>query len=362
MRKKSVAIVLANGVAGRGGIERIMLYVSRQIAVDCPDIPVVVQTSRWDLPHPLKHLSAIFGLAQFGWRLVTRRIAVAHINVAPRGSTFRKMLFAVLARIMGARVVLHLHGSGYDAFLGRLPKPIAAAVIRFFRRADTVIVLGSYWRDFALETLEIPPSRLIVIGNGVAAPSTLASPVHAVPVIAFMGLIGERKGVDILLDALEILKNRGISFDARLGGHGEIDRFASIAAAKQLNDKVRFLGWMNESDVSRILTEADIFVLPSRAENQPVAILEAMAHGLPVVATRIGAIPEQVADGTSGIIVPPEKADALADALERLCQDPRLRVAMGEAGRNRWQAHYSIEATTAQLADLYRKLMAEDDC
>ena len=333
MNKKSVAIVLANGVLGRGGIERIMLYVSRQIAVDAPNLRLIIQKSRWDLPGPLKHLSAPFGLAQFGWRLWRQRIGVAHINVAPRASTFRKMAFAALARAMGARVILHLHGSGYDAFLARLPAPVAEKVKRFFRKADAVIVLGSYWREFALTTLEVAPERLSVIENGVAASKELADPVHDVPLIAFMGLIGERKGVDILLDAFGILHARGIAFRAQLGGNGAVERFQSIARARGVGDLVQFLGWMDEAAVSRTLAAADLFVLPSRAENQPVAILEAMARGLPVVATRIGAIPETSTSSSCGgsCMISPGVSSARAVSC-------RLTMTWASQGASRWPA------------------------
>ncbi len=358
MRRKSVAIVLANGIEGRGGIERIMLYMSRQIAADAPDLPLVIQTSRWDWPGPLKHLGMPVALVQFVWRLLRRRVGVAHINVAPRGSTFRKMLFAAAARSTGARTIVHLHGSGYDDFFRRLPGPVARVVGAFFRKADAVVVLGSYWRNFALTTLQVDPSRLIVIENGVAAAQTRAEPTHDVPIIAFMGQLGERKGVDILLTALGILNARGVAFQARLGGNGPVDRFRDLAQENGITDRVDFLGWVDEAAVARTLAEADLFVLPSRAENQPVSILEAMAHGLPVVATRIGAIPEQVVDGVTGSIVPPEDAEALADALERLCLDPNLRQMMGTAGLGRWREYYSIESTARRMIDLYRRLLA----
>jgi glycosyltransferase involved in cell wall biosynthesis len=106
-----------------------------------------------------------------------------------------------------------------------------------------------------------------------------------------------------------------------------------------------------------LLADSDIFVLPSLVENQPVSILEAMAHALPVVATPVGGIPEQVVDGETGMLVPPADAGALAGALERLCADPERRRAMGERGLERWRRDYSLEATAAKLIGLYRRYL-----
>jgi len=334
-----------------------MLYVSRQLAVDAPDIPLVVQTSRWDRGGPLKHLTAAFGLGQFVARLAGGRIGVAHINVAPRASTFRKMAFARAARLFGAKTILHLHGSGYDGFLRRLPGPIGRRTIAFFQRADRVVVLGDYWHRFALDELGVSPERLVVVENGVPAAATLADPRHDPPLITFMGNVGTRKGVDVLIAALSRLSADGVPFRARIGGNGEVDHYRRAAQAAGIADRTEFLGWLGEDDVARNLEESDIFVLPSRAENQPVSILEAMARGLPVVASSVGAIPEQVLDGDTGFIVPPGDPDALAAALERLCRDANLRVRLGANGLARWRERYSLEVTASRFAALYRQLL-----
>jgi glycosyltransferase involved in cell wall biosynthesis len=97
-------------------------------------------------------------------------------------------------------------------------------------------------------------------------------------------------------------------------------------------------------------------VLPSRAENQPVAILEAMARGVPVIATAIGAIPEQVVDGETGLLVPPGDAGRLQAALERLLNAPDQRAAMGAAARWRYEEHFSIAQCANAFGRLYRSL------
>jgi len=352
---KVVALIVADGVHGKGGIARATLYTTRQVAIDAPDIPLLIQASRWDLPGPLKHVSALFALTQFGARLLRRRVGAAHINVAPRGSTFRKMLFAMAASVGNVPIILHLHGGGYEAFYERLPSFLKRSVARFFRAADRIIILGDNYVSLLTSELGVDPDKLTTVENGVAVPDRRADPTHARPTIAFLGRLVPSKGVDDLIRALARLAQRGVDFRAVIAGLGEIHRYRMLAEDAGIMERVAFPGWLDEAAVSRLLADADVFVLPSHVENQPVSILEAMAHGLPVVATCVGAIPEQVVEGQTGIVVAPGDTAALADALERLCRNPGLRREMGERGLERWRNRYSLEATTAKLIEVYRR-------
>lgn len=176
------------------------------------------------------------------------------------------------------------------------------------------------------------------------------------PIIAFLGLIGQRRGTDVLIEALAMLARRNVPFRAVIAGNGAVEE--AIAQAKALNiiDRLDFPGWIGEAEADAVLNAADIFVLPSRAENQPVSILEAMARGVPVVATRVGAIPEQIDDGTSGLLVNPGEAEPLAEALERLILSPDAHAAMGAAGQVRFASDFSVAACARRFADVYRSL------
>ncbi|ADM09418.1 putative glycosyl transferase [Parvularcula bermudensis HTCC2503] len=355
-----VLIVAPQGVAGRGGIGRIMSYLVRELEQTSNGFKVSTQQSRYSEAKILKHLTVPFALAIFTLRLIFTKVDVVHINVAPRGSTWRKRLFAIVARGLGKPVVLHLHGSGYNEFFAQCSPAQQKRIQAFFENADAVVALSAYWRNWLVSELCLDSRTVVEIANGVPSPKVPRTPPAVpaeIPVIVFLGLVGHRKGVDVLLEALAQLKAQGVAFEALIGGNGEVEQARDRAAHLGLTSTdVTFLGWVGEEEVARLLQKADIFVLPSRAENQPVSILEAMAHGVPVVSTTVGAIPEQVDHETTGLLVPPGDSDALAEAITRLLNEPALRHDMGEAGRRRFFDFYSVKSYAERFSTLYGRL------
>lgn len=348
----SVAIVVADGLEGKGGIERMMAYLVDGLNDRFPEIKITILKTRSGTK-PWFHMTTPFYLFLFVVRLMLRRINLVHINVAPRGSTFRKIIFARVARALGRRVILHLHGSGYDVFFASLSETNRRKVRKLFQDANRVIVLGEHWATFARNELRLPATKIAIVANGVPEPKDISDPTHSVPRIVFMGQLGPRKGVDILLAALARMHADGIKFAALIGGNGDIEHYRAVATEAGISHLITFLGWIDGETVQKTMLASDIFVLPSRAENQPVAILEAMACGLPVVASAIGAIPEQVIDGETGILVPSGDIEALKEALSSLANNPKQRELMGMASRRRWKNLYSIHASVKAIADLY---------
>lgn len=357
MRAAALAIVAADGLDGKGGIERFTQYLTQQYAADAPDLHWFIQKTRFGTG-AMRHLSVPLALAQFGWRCASGQVALAHINVAPHGSTFRKMLFNAVARAFGVKTLIHLHGSAYDDFYESCPPAAQRLIRRFFSSADRVAVLGEHWSRVARDLLGVRPERLLVVQNGVPEPPSLAQPDHPEAHLVFAGELGERKGVDVLLRSLEALEADTHNWRATLAGGGDIDRFQRQAAEVGLSEKVSFAGWLSEAQMGALMASADIFVLPSREEAQPIAILEAIARGLPVVSTPVGAIPEQVEDGVSGLLAPPGEVAPLAAALRRLVRNPEQRKSMGAAGRALFLRRYSIRRCAASFLAVYADMTA----
>jgi glycosyltransferase involved in cell wall biosynthesis len=164
------------------------------------------------------------------------------------------------------------------------------------------------------------------------------------------------KGIDVLLGALARLNRRGLDVEADVAGDGpDRDRLAASIREHGLDGRVHLLGAVPPERVRQLLAGATVFCLPSFSEGVPVVLMEAMATGLPVVATRITGVPELVEDGRSGTLVPPGRADLLADALERvLGAAPAEREAMGAAGRARVEAEFDQARSAERLLELVR--------
>lgn len=351
-----ISMVLAGGDVDKGGIDRITDYMHQALLQLDPDLPVDIHHTRTGAGRLRLHLSVIPSLFQLGRRLSKRSGNIVHLNVAPRGSTFRKLTFLALSKAFGARVVVQLHGSGFNEFYGRQSGPVKLIIRRFFDAADLVVVLGEFWRSFVTSEMRVDPCKVIEVSNGVPDPGFAAYPGGKLPRIVFAGALGERKGVDILLKSLRGLKEEGVDFRCDILGDGDVDKYREMSDSLGVGHLVEFHGWRSTDEVRVLMANASIFVLPSRAENQPVAILEAMAMGLPVVASRIGAIPEQVADGETGFLVQPADVDSLRGALSKLIGSADLRVDFGMRGRLRWHEKFSIEANAKLLLNAYRLL------
>jgi glycosyltransferase involved in cell wall biosynthesis len=174
-----------------------------------------------------------------------------------------------------------------------------------------------------------------------------------------VGRLDWAKGQDLLLEALARIERRGISITIDIAGSGA-ETSALQAAARRLGiaNRIRWCG--NVADVSALLASGDVFITATRTEMFGIAVLEAMAVGLPVIAPAVGSLPEVIAAGETGILVPAapesELPDRLADAVEALARDPVRAAALGAAGAHRAREMFSPKAMAEGVTEIYRRL------
>jgi glycosyltransferase involved in cell wall biosynthesis len=238
------------------------------------------------------------------------------------GYLFGPNLYAALAgRLAGVRVVA-VAKRNVDAF----ETPRQVLMQRLAHRLATHVTAVSEAVADSVVALGVPRSRITVIPNGVdAARFVPPAPVEEArrvlggdtsPLVGSVGCLAARKDYGTLLESLRLLADRGLAFRAALVGEGpDRDALEARSAALGLADRVRFLG--ERADVDRLLVGMDVFVLSSREEGIPNALLEAMAAGRACVATAVGGTPEVLRDGETGWLVPPGSPGSLADALEQ---------------------------------------------
>ncbi|PYL56195.1 MAG: hypothetical protein DMF31_13125, partial [Verrucomicrobia bacterium] len=288
-----------------------------------------------------------------------KRRGVDHIHVHFANRAAHTAMF--LKEISGIPFSVTAHGQDFMKDLGNddLLREICAA-------AEFVAAETDYSRDLLRQRCPDSAAKIHRVYNGMdltrfPAPNSEAV-INQVPRIISTGRLVAFKGFDYLIDACAELAHRGLDFSCEIIGDGP-RRGDLEARIRKLNlsDRVHLLGSLSQGAVLEKLRSADIFALASVTDAQgasdvfPTVIIEAMAAARPVVSTQLAGIPESVVDGETGLLVPPEDTMALAEALGRLIEDPKLRLHYGRAGRVRIEQHFRIEHTVMPLIELFQK-------
>ena len=288
---------------------------------------------------------------------------VVHVHTCSGFSFYRSCLDMLIAQGCGAAVVLHVHGAYFHEFYAGAG-PVGRAAIRWgLQRADAVIALSAAWRDRLLAMG--PRARVVVVENAVAVPAAVergeggsGGACHFV----LLARMDTWKGVDDLLAATAKARSRAdvrVTLAGPAGSAGDADALAAKAAAAGVADCVRYVGSVEGAAKQALLQSADVYIQPSHHEGLPIALLEALAAGLPVVATRVGAVPEVVTPGCEGLLVPARSPEELADAMVHVAASPSERRAMGRAAHGLARRRFSLARFEADLLQLYATLERE---
>jgi len=292
-----------------------------------------------------------------GWIIYRHRVDLIHVNSYVPGNYARLAAFLMQVPI----IIDHWHGFTRFSRKRRL-------ICRLLSRVtDLSIAVSPGVRDYVLHECGLDPARVRVVFNGVdmakiaaARPGPevrrelgLASEAPVIGLVARLDHWG--KGHKELFTAMAQLEGRYPCHALLVGGGRRADEVLALAAGLGLAGQVHFLG--SRRDVPDLLQAMDVFVLPSYNEGLSLALLEAMAAGLPVIATAVGGTPEVVTDGVTGLLIPPRDAAALAGALERLLADPAWAKQLGENARDHVREHYSLDRLGREINEIYEELV-----
>ncbi|MGH8707234.1 MAG: glycosyltransferase family 4 protein [Burkholderiales bacterium] len=301
-----------------------------------------------------KLMTAVKALLKVLGLLARHRRVAMHVHSASRASFWRKSIFMAIAMCAGSPVILHLHGGGFARFYETECGAIGRRIVRFFLdRAACVIVLSERWRAWIAGVTE--NERIVCIPNPVPGVEARPQPRRGDTVL-FVGRVERGKGIFDLLDAVCALRSSIPGIRLVCAGEGDLQAVARYAERLGIGEAVELTGWIGPADKQSWMRRAAVFVLPSYAEGMPMSLLEAMAAGLPVVATRVGGIPDVLADGVHGFLFTPGDTAQLERLLRSLMRDPELGNRMARAAREAVRLHFSPDQVVRQLEEIYAGL------
>lgn len=290
--------------------------------------------------------------------LVKQDRDLIHIHISERGSAYRKLIIGFLALLFRTPFILHTHGSEFHLFYSQQSPIIKWAMNWVFRRCHKCIALSESWKTFYIDNLRLLPQQVIVMKNPVKLPLHFPTRQFCNKVkFVFLGRIGQRKGAFDLIRAFASLPQNLINAaELILAGDGEGDVARSLVKELNLGYCVTIFDWLDSHQRDELLAQAHVFVLPSYNEGLPMSLLEAMSWALPVITTPVGGIPEVITHEYNGLLIPPGNISLLAEAIEKLIKDEKLRFSLGsEAFKT--MLPFSIEKYCCNLEKIYESIL-----
>ncbi len=293
--------------------------------------------------------------------VVTSDVDLIHFITIPAITDFAAESIILLGRLKKMPIIVNIHGIVYKKDFHDPERNILRdklALVSHIRAqiASKVVVNSHYMKRLTSSYYKIPKNKITVIPNGVDTkgftPSGDKINLDGDPAILYVGKISLEKGIDVLIKALRLLKDDLRKAKLHIVGSGSwMDRAILLAQKLDVHSYIRFHGKVPHSYLPYVFRGADIFVLPSRVEAFGIVLLEAMACGLPVVASSVGGIPEIVENSENGILVPPNDPVKLSQAIVEIHSDSDLRRKLS-ANALQTALKYSWE----NVADIYLKL------
>ena len=296
-----------------------------------------------------KTLIAIIALLKTVFVLtLNKSIKIVHIHTASYNSFTRSALFVQIAKIFHKKVILHIHGGGFKKYYSTKPQKITDIL----NKCDCIITLSKSWQSFFSTISHC--KQIEIVNNIVAPPQFLHLQKDNKFHLLFLGLITEQKGI---FDLLEVIAAHRQEFENKLtlhiGGNGKVEKLMEFIRTHGLQTIVVYEGWVSKQKKAELFNLANAFILPSYTEGLPVSILEAMSYGVPVIATKVGGIPEAVTKNT-GILFTPGNKYEMQNILSTLISGEKQfeKQAIIQESQK-----YLPEIVSAQLNNTYKTLL-----
>jgi glycosyltransferase involved in cell wall biosynthesis len=311
--------------------------------------------STYDDRGPFRKIAAALRAYTLGPVLISRA-DIVHIHGVFRKSFARKLPLILMAKAMRKRVIFHVHAAIHE---GSFTGPLAPVIRWVLTSVDKVIVLSPIFIS-GIQS-HCPRANVISLPNPTLLPraDSMRPAKKNEPRILFLGRPELKKGFRDLLKAMPAVIALVPTARLVVAGDGDIDSARPLAEELGISASVTFLGFVRGERKTRELQRAAVLCLPSYDEGVPMALLEAMSHGIPVVATPVGGVPDLIRSGENGLLISPGDTDGLARAIVSLLTDSYLSARIGDAGFASIERLYSLDHVCTLLGGIYASLSSK---
>ncbi len=290
--------------------------------------------------------------------MVIYRPHLVYFTIMPTGKVFyRDALFIRIIKLFSSKIIIHLHGKGIKEAADRSP-----FIRRLYKKTFNNVNLICLSQNLTNDIETIYDSKPFILANGIEInnifPFNKAD--NKIPTLIFLSNLSLSKGIQTFVNSLAELRNQNILFSVKIVGDSmdyTIEETKKFIKAKGLSDQVKVLGPKFGKEKIDHLSQADIFVLPSFNECFPLTILEAMQVGLPIVATKIGGIPDMIKDNVEGLLIDLNKPNDLSEKLKSLILDPDLRKRLGKNAQERFNSQFTIRHFNEGLYRIFENVI-----
>ena len=306
---------------------------------------------------------------------------VMHIHMSYGASFYRKSAIILLGKMYRKKMIFHMHGSEFKEFYFERSSDIGRRYISYIlNQCEIMQELLEEWAKTL--SFMMKEEKIRILYNGVRLPVNKPKErqeerqkeiqkeiqeerqeVRQEQMqedqrinLLFMGALGRRKGIYDLLQVMGSLVDKHPGLKLTIGGNGEIDKVQKKIEELQLNENVKLLGWVTKDVKRQVFLNADVFILPSYNEGMPMAILEAMSYGLPVISTKVGGIPKVIDHLENGLLVKAGNLNELKEAIEFFLVHPDKRLTFGHSARVKIDQDFNLDKNITRLTAYYRML------
>ena len=277
-------------------------------------------------------------------KLIATRVDVAHLHCSLEASFYRQCLVALTCFAFRKPVLMHIHAGEFPSYYRKI-NFASQWLGRFVFSRSNLIILTDSWRPFYINDIGVKPENIHTMPNPVPLPElTRIQRDQASCQFVHLGKMDPDKGTFDLLEAIascaDDLQKNNAKFV--VAGNGMVDEVRQRVTELGISNCVDVRDWINATERDELLSQSDVFVLPSYFEGMPMSLLEAMSWAMPVLTTPVGGIPDFVTDDENGRFINPGDVKALGDAIVELASHPQLRQDLGSAGRRRVENHCPI--------------------